>query len=44
MGKKTEDEILSEFLDTFEAHFATLVIYIYIYVYLAWTSKQGQND
>ena len=27
-GKKTEDEVLAEFLDTFEYHFNILVIYI----------------
>ena len=26
-GKKTEDEVLGEFLDTFEVHHATHVIY-----------------
>ena len=28
-GKKTEDEILGEFLDTFEQHHAQGVIYLY---------------
>lgn len=35
-GKKTEDEILGEFLETFEQHYNNLVIKIVCLYILAW--------
>ena len=44
-GKKTEEEILGEFLDTFEAHYAmTVSIGIYLNNFLAWGFKRWANQ
>ena len=34
MGKKTEDDILGEFLDTFEIHLSTMVFFFFFFVHL----------
>jgi hypothetical protein len=33
MGKKTQDEVLYDFLDTFEQHYALAVSLLFVYVF-----------
>ncbi len=40
-GKKTEDEILEQFLDTFESHYANIVQTLYCII--AWREEQEQG-
>ena len=41
-GKKTEEEVLGEFLDTFEAHYAMNVNF-YLFIFLARGIKRWLN-